>query len=462
MRKNISMYKPSLFNTLIPLKGGRTLAYNGVANALAVWDGTERGIYDLVAGGGANNDEALAAAGNDRYLSSVLEDLEKGRFVVDEHFDERKMADRVVNMARYDESRATFTIAPTLACNFACDYCYQNDEARLGTMSEETRREVLAFVKKRSEGRRGISVAWYGGEPLLAMDLVISMSEELAEHCASRNISYSSMVVTNGYLLTRETTERLLAAKIPSAQVTLDGGARSHDKRRILKGGGATFDRIVKNVAESALVEGFSITVRVNVDKRNRDSVDSLLASLREAGLTGRKNFNVYFARVEACSLECLRIIDEVMPLDEYARLETLFTEAAIDAGLACASLPVRLFSLCAAVKPNGFVLLPNGDVHKCWHTSSYPSERVCGLSEADSIEDMPNYKAWTSGSLFPHDDCEKCGILPNCTGGCADKARFGLMASCISLKHNIRDKLVLYAISKEAITRDDLEVSSE
>ena len=457
MRKNISMYKSSLYNVLIPLKGERTLAYCGASSALAVWNETERRIYDLVAGGGASNAEALTVADNDRHLSTVLENLEKGRFVLEERFDERKLADQIVNMARYDESWSTITIAPTLACNFACDYCYQNDAARLGPMSDKTARETIEFVKKRTEGRRGTHVAWYGGEPLLAADLVLSMSGELADYCASRNLSYSSMIVTNGYFLTRRTAERLLAAKTTWAQVTLDGDRPIHNQRRVLKGGEASFDRILENVAETVQLDGFSVSVRVNIDKRNKDGVEDLLHRLHEAGLSGRKNFSVYFAPVDICSQECLRVVNEVMRLDEYAEIETGLIRKAFNMGLACASLPVRLFSLCAAVKPNGFVVLPNGDVHKCWNTVSYPSMRICGMDAADSIEDSPLYKSWTSDPLFASAECDKCGILPNCTGGCAHKARDGLTTSCISLKHNIREKLVLYAISKESITWDDL-----
>jgi uncharacterized protein len=458
MRKNISMYKPSLYNVLIPLKGERTLAYCGLTSALAVWDETERKIYDLVARGGADNGEALTFAGNDRYLSTVLENLEEGRFVVEELVEERKLVDRLVNMARYDERYETVTIAPTLACNFGCDYCYQNDAARLGPMSDETARKTIGFVKKRAEGRQGMFIAWYGGEPLLAADRVFSMSNELAGHCVSHHLSYSAQIVTNGYFLTRETAERLRAAKITQAQVTLDGDKPVHDQRRILKGGGATFDRILENVAEAVCVDGFSIILRVNIDNRNKDGVEGLLHRLREAGLSGRKNFQVYFAPVDICSQECLRVVDDVMRLDEYAGIEARLNRKAIDMGLACASLPPRLFSLCAAVKPNGFVVLPNGDVHKCWNTASYPSMRICGPDEVDSMEDSSLYRSWTSDPLFASDECDKCGVLPNCTGGCAHKARDGLTTSCISLKHNIRGRLVLYAISKEAITWDDLD----
>jgi uncharacterized protein len=454
------MYKPSIYNTLIPLTRERTLAYNGLTSSLAVWDGTEREIYDLLSRSGADNGQALPIAGNDRHLTTILENLEQGRFIVDEYFDERKLVDQLVNLARYDQSWATITIAPTLACNFGCDYCYQNDAARLGPMSGETRHAAMAFVKKRAEGRRGLSVAWYGGEPLLAKDLVLSMSEELAVWCEARRLAHSSIIVTNGYFLTGETAKRLAAVKISTAQVTLDGDKPSHDQRRILKGGGATFDRILTNIVEAAQVEGFSISLRVNIDKRNRNDIDGLLVRLQEAGLSGKENFRVYFAPVNVCSRECLRVADEVMVMDEYAELEAGLIERAIEMKLASAALPIRLFSLCAAVRPNGFVVLSNGDVHKCWNTVSYPAMRLCGLEDAGSIEESPLYKDWTTAPMFSTAQCGGCRALPNCTGGCAHMSRDGLSEagnSCISLRHNIKERLVLYAISKEAITREDL-----
>jgi uncharacterized protein len=457
MRRNTELYKPSLYNVIIPLKGGSALAYNGVSGALAVWTEMDRAIYDFIAVG-AKTDEALAAAGTDKHLDLILDDLEKGMFVVGAGLDEHKRVERTVNLVRYDGRAASFTIAPTLACNFGCDYCYQSDSARLGAMTGDARRRVVEFVRKRSLGKRALGVTWYGGEPLLETDLVCSISDELAADCAGRGVSYSSSIVTNGYFLTSETARRLLGAKVTYAQVTMDGDRPTHDSRRVLKGGGPTFDRILKNVAESANVEGFTITIRVNVDRRNMSAVAGLLDSLSGAGLSRRENFRVYFAPVDVCSQECLRVIGEVMSLDEYAKAEANLFEMAMDKGLAVASLPFRLFSLCAAVKPNGFVVLPNGDVHKCWNTVSYPSERLCGIDEAGSIEDTPLYKDWSYGPLFAAPECRDCVILPNCTGGCAYKSKGAeLSTSCVSLKRNIRERLVQYAVSRKAIEMDDV-----
>src|SRR5688572_17465472 len=81
----------------------------------------------------------------------------------------------------YDSARngaeLHLTVAPTLACNFACDYCYQNPYRNDRSMSPEVQKATLAFIGARvAEGRRSVTLEWYGGEPLLAKETVLSMT----------------------------------------------------------------------------------------------------------------------------------------------------------------------------------------------------------------------------------------------------------------------------------------------
>jgi uncharacterized protein len=449
--QNLAAYRVSRYNFFIPLEKGDTLAYNSIGNSLAVWDKFEREIYDIIAGG-AGTEAAMSVAGNERYLSSVVESLRRGFFIVRRDLDERKKIDEAVRLIRFDDSGLSLTIAPTLSCNFACDYCFQGDHARTPTMPWDVSGKLLNFVKKKLAGKDRLGVSWYGGEPLLAKDTLFGLSEELITVCEGIGVSYSASIVTNGYFLTPDVAERLAGLKVTSIQVTLDGDRDVHDKRRPLIGGGATFDRIVGNLVEAVRDTRLGISVRVNIDRRNSDSIERLIDRLCDAGLAGRKNFSMYFAPVDICSRECLKIASEVMPLEEYAKIEMKLLKVASERGLAKPSMPFRMFSLCAAVKPNGFVVLPNGDVHKCWNTVSYPDERVCGIDGIDGADSTETQARWLGQELFSIPECETCPILVNCAGGCADKARGGMSNPCRSLKHNILDRLTLLAHSMGAI----------
>ena len=73
-------------------------------------------------------------------------------------------------------------------------------------------------------------LTFYGGEPLLSVDLIVSMSERLQVACAAQGTEYSFNLVTNGTLLTRKIVERLLPLGLTGAKVTLDGPRENHDR----------------------------------------------------------------------------------------------------------------------------------------------------------------------------------------------------------------------------------------
>ena len=59
----------------------------------------------------------------------------------------------------------------------------------------------------------------------------------------------------------------------------------------------------------------------------------------------------------------------EVSFLGARGRLEADLIQHGYDKGLCALPYPPRFHGNCGAVKPGGFVILPTGDVHKCWDT---------------------------------------------------------------------------------------------
>ena len=450
------MYKPSAYNVFVPLKNSDTLVYNCLSGAMALWNDTDKRVYDLT-GGDSDMSRAIETAGDERCLSKVMDDLCKGRFIIEQGADEARYIEKGIKLARYDSSGLGLTIAPTMNCNFGCDYCYQSEDCRDGSMSSDIQEQILRFIEERAKSALWLGVAWYGGEPLLESEIIFSLSERIIKICEKKGVNYSASMVTNGYYLTTDMAKKLLDAKVSRVQVTIDGNREAHDSRRILKGGGGTFERIISNLIAVAPNENLHIGIRVNIDRRNYNSIDGLLERLHDAGLSGRKNFSVYFAPVDICSSECLRVADNIMTAEEYAEVEAALTKKAVELALAHASLPFRMFSICAAVKPNGFVMLPNGDVHKCWNTVSDRSKRLCGIEDIERVDTAPLYKDWISCGLFTLPECRDCIILPNCTGGCSNNARNSLTTPCVSLKHNLKERLILYALDKKAISAENL-----
>ena len=62
------------------------------------------------------------------------------------------------------------TILPTEQCNFRCVYC--PEEFSRGKMSEEVQKAIIRYVRQNINAYTGLRVSWFGGEPLLAMDVI--------------------------------------------------------------------------------------------------------------------------------------------------------------------------------------------------------------------------------------------------------------------------------------------------
>jgi len=95
---------------------------------------------------------------------------------------------------------------------------------------------------------RIISVAWFGVEPQLAFNIIKNMSEKIIKMCEKNEIVYESIIVTNGYNLTRKIDKELSNLKISSGQIILDGPRDIHDKRRPLKSGQKSISLIHKYI----------------------------------------------------------------------------------------------------------------------------------------------------------------------------------------------------------------------
>jgi uncharacterized protein len=79
-------------------------------------------------------------------------------------------------------------------------------------------------------------------------------------------------------------------------QVTFDGGRDYHDRIRVRRSHGGTFDAIVRNIVLASEVTSIRWTLRVNVSHHNYSQIGALTERLAAALDTSR--CTIYFARV--------------------------------------------------------------------------------------------------------------------------------------------------------------------
>jgi uncharacterized protein len=374
-----------------------------------------------------------------------IEKLKKMGFLREYDADELKVVAYRFNKLKFSGRSAGFTILTTYDCNFACVYCYQGKMKENAYMTNEIVTLTLKFMKDivSKNNVNNVDLTFYGGEPLLNLRAIRDISEDLEHYCKVNGISPNFSIITNGYLMTKSVTKELLKYPFTSVQVTLDGLREVHDRRRPLKSGGGTFDKIVENLVN--YIDEVNTNVRVNIDKDNIDEVPEFLAFLIDSGLANK--ISLSFSRTTPgmrCKDRAARFFDELSFAEKYLKL----VNEADNLGLNV--VDENLSSLtCGLYFGESYVIDPYGKLFKCWDFVGLDELSVGSIQEGFN----KNFYDWMERDPLKFNKCAVCVYLPNCYGGCAAKAYYlkGTIHSdhCEYRYYIFQDLLKRYVIKK-------------
>lgn len=139
----------------------------------------------------------------------------------------------------------------TERCNLRCVYCVfgagYRGQREHGTrdMTREDMRRALDYFYAHNEKAPSTSVGFYGGEPLLAWDLIREALKILPSY--PRGSATHVHLTTNGTLLTNDKF-RDLADHDVALLVSLDGPREIHDRCRRTAGATGTYSRVTENL----------------------------------------------------------------------------------------------------------------------------------------------------------------------------------------------------------------------
>lgn len=115
----------------------------------------------------------------DNGSEDVNEFLEMG-FLIEDNFNELEYLEELrKTVVNSNKKIADIMIAPTMDCNARCYYCFENGCHR-EKMTFETADAVVHYIEENWNGEL-FNVTWFGGEPLLATDIIDYISEQMAQ-----------------------------------------------------------------------------------------------------------------------------------------------------------------------------------------------------------------------------------------------------------------------------------------
>jgi uncharacterized protein len=428
--------KPSRYNFFFQVDDEAILGYNSLTTALAKLSAQEFAALQDVCD--EPRDDLLDACG-----PGFHDDLVKDGFLVPDGCEELEQIETLHNALKMQRQHSIgLTIVPTLDCNFRCTYCFSY--ARPERMSAQVQEALLRFVEARLPDAGSLSVAWYGGEPTLCLDTIEALSTQLRDACERHGARYlPASIVTNGYLLTEKVAQRLKAAGITQAQVTLDGDRDTHNGRRPLQGGVGTFDRILDNVAAARDI--LAITIRINVDRSNAGTAVAALDALVEHGLQGMP---AYFGHVKPYTEACAGMASDCFSDDEFGELNLTLTRQAIARGFASLHRPeLQLGGVCGAESESSYLIAPDGLLFRCWAQASLGAEHAIGniFDDRITLRQEENLRRFVDWNPLADERCRECRVLPICMGGCPYQRLNGSTgANCTPWRHFLLDTLAL------------------
>lgn len=380
----------------------------------------------------------------------VLEKMLEGRIIINSDIEETNLLKAVHYKSRYGNSNSYgVTIAPTLACNFRCTYCFEKDmNYPVVTMTDEIIRETVSYIENKMPQNGNFNVNWFGGEPLVAIDVLEKIQNEINALAVKKNTKVMVSMITNGYLLTKTNIEKLIQLGIRNVQVTLDGDRDTHNLRRPLVNGKGTFDTILNNVIQAD--EKMRIVLRINVDKDNICEMDNFLNFLASNGVHKKENISIYFSLVRDYENNtCSSVSNTCLTVKDFAQEEVDLYKLLIGKGFKMNKRIRPTIVNCGAISPNSILIEPNGGLQKCWNCIGDDSKRVGNVNNNISNDLYEsNMIKWLSWSPFDDKECGNCDILPACMNGCPYYSIYHkenkFIYNCSSLKYNTGKMLEL------------------
>jgi|GEM_PF-2519892 len=432
-------WKPSFFNVFLSDAGNEVLFNSATGRTLATGDGRREILRDCF-----HDLERTGTHGN----IELLEGLVALGFAVPADHDEYAQARDRLGAHIASREKLFLTIAPTMGCNMRCSYCFQRDTPKTKTMSPDIQDGVIEFVRRKAPQSRRLVVQWFGGEPLIAFDVIVRLSEAFQEICRAHGLHYHAEMLTNGMLLTPARIKALSALAVRALQIPLDGKPETYAERREVspRRAKAYYRFLIENMPALLDATG-SVTIRINVDRDNADEARDVVAAFKRGGIVDpRLDFRLGFLNTSRGMVEC--IPHDCFTNPEFAEQEHEFRSYLAEQGYMVFGMPQPRDHPCTAILRNAFTIDPAGGIGKCVPATGTGQSRFARIRPDDMEKTLEETEAadmpYAGFDPFLSHTCTDCRLLPVCLGSCPKLHQPDVSFAC-SMKEGLERKMLFY-----------------
>jgi uncharacterized protein len=292
-------------------------------------------------------------------------------------------------LRHFSPNHLNLIILPTEACNFRCTYCYETFENK--KMPRHVVAGIKSLIDRRGEELDQLEISWFGGEPLLALDVITDISKHALDAAKAEGFTFHSGMTTNCYFLDQERFSQCLDHQIDFFQISLDGNPDDHNASRKLASGEETFDRIWSNlIAMKRTGADFVVLLRLHYTMQNFISIGEFGRRVRDEFGDDRR-FRYFFrhiARLGGPNDESITIVSE----QDQMQIEAHLWDAS---GLLQPHSRDESY-VCYAAKGNSLVIRSTGRLAKCTVALNDSCNDIGWISENGEVcVDQTKYRRW-------------------------------------------------------------------
>lgn len=350
----------------------------------------------------------------DKQISDALLDIKDG--VTKENILSAKLLTNMtgeadINLEYYLENKlVSLLLEVTEKCNLRCKYCIyhpEHPEFRLfghRDMTFDTARKAVDILFENSlETEEELVVGFYGGEPLINIDLI----KKVVCYAKELSVKYDKELIfsmtTNGTLMSEEIAVFLLDNEF-NIIFSLDGNKKLHDENRVKVDGSGSFDDTFKGIklyqkikedrdksnmplVFNMVIDGENVEERYNIIQDFFDSEEWLpnnLQVLTTAVDKGHEEYKYILPQSEEEKKLFLDSRDTEINWNDRNnenREKNLFLSPSIMKGLSrihnriCMDKPVELYGMngCCVPGQRRMYVTVDGEIYPCEKTGEAP-----------------------------------------------------------------------------------------
>ena len=314
-------------------------------------------------------------------------------------------------------------------CNLRCEYCFaaQGDFGHgRKLMPFEVGKAAIDFLIKHSANRHNLELDFFGGEPLMNLDVVKKVVEYARSIEKEHNKNFRFTMTTNGILLDDDSID-FINREMSNVVLSLDGRKEVNDRLRPTVNKKGSYDIIVpkyqKLVAERGDKEYY---VRGTFTKYNLDFTDDVM-HLNELGFD---QISVEPVVTDPELPYALTESDLPAIAEEYEKLSKILIERKkngtsfnffhfmidLDQG------PCAIKRLRGCSCGNEYVAVtPEGDIYPCHKFVGDPKYSLGNIWDGVTNEAVRDEFKLVNAYARP--ECKDCWAKLYCSGGCAANA---------------------------------------